>query len=222
MASVEKKQILENAPGYVVAGLMMGGPAGAIVAAGATAFAATIQEQADQELRQKEWERTHPDPVKVYEKRKELEAQARKTNDAWQAIRSLMQLDEETGEREKYTLYNQLKIHCDPYRNDRRNFNSRGTCYLAPDRNKYVLVSICEKDRYRMAIQNYNYILKDKNGVLLSVIDFKNKLLKDFNNHNIERYVVRGSYNDLPNECRARIQYMYTIDGGNNFNVCLY
>lgn len=70
MASNEKKEILQNAPFAVIAGMLMGGPAGAI-AAGATAVGlAAVQEKHDQEIRQRQWEMQHPDPIRKYEERK--------------------------------------------------------------------------------------------------------------------------------------------------------
>lgn len=71
--SVEKRAIIQNGIASIPIGFLCGGPLGAVTVAGATALMAHMEEQKDQELRQKEWERKHPAPPTIEEQMEEMQ-----------------------------------------------------------------------------------------------------------------------------------------------------
>ena len=244
MSSVEKKQIIENAPFAVTAGLVMGGPAGAVMAGLATAGMAAMQESVDQKRRQAEWDRNHPDPIK---KQKELEALQKKLNDKYECCRRVQEMMHiDSPDIEKPCL-NSKRFRVDPdhyldtYRKETREYedimNEHGKHFLEGGfkygvnrvefKDNVLLNDNTRSTKHNNPEHRPHVFVKiefaDKtaipigNGILYKIDDFERKLEKDLSNPNIYMYHISGrAYCGIHND---KISFMYTLDGGKNYVI---
>ena len=241
MSSIEKKEIVQNGIFGVVAGLAMAGPAGALTVGLAAAGMAHIQEQKDEEQRQRNWELFHPDPVEKELERQRIKEYFQKERLINKDLRTLMVMErpgkitdsifyddtyKELSGTEKYNLMKSLNKRIDDY------YQKYDRCYakidfdfirnskrgkLDPNNNPYVNVT-----RFNSR-SDYKYGTNPScvgRGKIYKSEEFKRMLLDDYYNPNIEKYsilssTVTGCIND-----NHLFFYMYTIDGGETYVLC--
>ena len=211
MSSVEKKEIIQNGIFGTFAGLVMGGPIGAGLAAGTAIGLGILEETRDEELRQKEWERKHADPIDTYNSRKNVEAKVKNRSDSLKRIDNLIKLNND------YEILHSVEIHPDPYRINRERFNSHGHCILTPDKAPYVLISIFEAERFGRVWIQKECITKESKGELLDINEFEKSLSNDISNSNIIKYIILHGSNYLYD---TGVKYLYSIDNGRSFKLC--
>ena len=244
MSSNAKKDIIQNGVFGVAAGLVMGGPAGAVAVAGATALLAHLQEKEDQELLRKQYEREHPDPRIEEERLKKFEEQIERRNEVLKRIKPLMEIEKPKQIDISKILYDKTNPNRDidleiaqeinkelmdnynkyqlwdrvniEFDYSRNQIRSGKKAQLHPDHSPYAVVSIYKKNR----LFSSGLILQGK-GKIYSEQKFEKLLLKDYDNPNLEKYNLQGT-----RCCVGELnvwhpyEYMYTVDNGKNFVIC--
>jgi len=218
MASIEKKEIIQNGIFGIIAGMIMGGPAGAIAAGVTAGGLAHLEEKHDQELRRKEWERRHPDIVqRELEWEKHLEEIKLKEN-YYQDIISMMG-DENIGTVFKvhpaYIDINADFLKC-------KSLNRGYSIVLDPDNNKYVKIKIYDNSDWVFHSNIRPYI--NGTGIILNQSDFKKELEKVKDNPNLDKFIIGREDKKIRSGFGAvefwhYINYLFTIDAGKTFYV---
>ena len=208
MSSVEKKQIVQNTIFGTVAGLVMGGPIGAIAVGVTGAALAHLEEQRDEELREKERKRRQTDPVALMEKQKARERESKERTDKFREITKMIVSKQPT------VLDGRYKIEYDPYRN-----NSYCVPHIKPNVRPYGIVSIYER---RLWFAYHDDPMIVANATFYDINGFYDKLCADIDNPEIYMYsfITNNSFNN-GGSIRGRVYYMYTIDGAKTFNVLM-
>jgi hypothetical protein len=219
MSSKEKKEIIQNGIFGVAAGMVMGGPAGAITAGVTAVGLAYLEEKYDQNLRRREWERRHPDIIKEEKKKEEIIENIRRKGDIYPEISQMMR-DNNSG-----IIFKIGKVNVDINPDFNRCVSYNGGCSikLNPDNNKYVKIKIYDNSDWVFDSSILPYI--NGSGIILNSSDFKLKLENEKNNPNLDKFIidngwgkeVRSGYGSVT--LLHRIRHMFTIDSGKTFYV---
>ena len=210
MSSIEKKEIIQNGIFGTAAGLVMGGPIGGAMAAGAAIGIGVIQEKRDEELRQKEWERNHANPADIYTSIKNTEAKLKDRKSTLNRIDIIIKSS-------NYQTIHCTEIYPDPNRISREKFNSHGHCILNPEKAPYVLVSMFDAEKFGRVWIKRDCIVNKVKGKLLDINDFEETLLNDKDNPRIKKFIIDYGRNYLHN---TGVKYAYSIDDCSSFIMC--
>ena len=208
--SVQKKEIIEMGAGGVIFGALAGGPVGGLLAAAATIGAAHMQEQKDEEMRRKNWEATHEDPIKKQERIRESEKEIKRQSEVYHGY--IDQITEIMRTNKPYTnVRNMVNFEYDYNKNRFINGKPLIDVTEAP----YVDVEICEERRVGgMILQGK--VIKTGKGRVYDFKDFVKMFRADNELNSIEKYYINPNIRCKKGYC----SYMYTVDG-TNYVICL-
>ena len=205
MSSKEKREILQNTPFSIVAGLVMGGPGGAIATGMLSLGLAALEEKRDNELRQKEKEIfQRPSQEEIEIRQKLIVDKINQMQDASACIREIV------NEISAVKLQHRVHLEHDILANG--NYQRGMAC---PDGiHNHVKVLIYNET---FGWMNGNDPVIKANGIIMTSVDFCSSILNDINNLNFKLFDC----------CRQKfhstniyyLRYMYTIDEGNTFNI---
>lgn len=243
MSSIEKKEIIQNGVFGTVAGLVMGGPIGAISVALTAAGLSHLQEINDQKKRDV-YQRDSITSAQREAIREEVALKYKIEKENTKDLKDLMIMerpqkldykifsnklfDHYTAEEKLDYIQTYNKIIDDVYM-------EYDKCYveidfdllrnqqvvgrknrLDPDKRPYVIIK-----RYsnKNDLQNGENPISIGKGKILKREIFREELLKDLHNPEIEKYQI---FQEKVVGCinSGVFRYMYTIDNGENYSVC--
>lgn len=229
MQSVEKKQIIQNGIFGTAAGLVMGGPLGALFAATTAIGLGKLQEKEDEIKRQHYIDIRETNYQEIEKRIRSNTEYFKEQCDLEKIIECYLKIEREdklvlrdVDGVKKYVLNPDFLFYethvlkrtdCHITNNHKKNIIRGGI--VIPNINPHVIVYISKKIR----IENDNIQFEiEGEGMIYDVIRFAEKMKKDIDNPNFEWYNVGLT---IPNSLYCGwIKYMYTTDKGNHFVIC--
>lgn len=186
--SVEKRAIIQNGIVSIPIGFLCGGPLGAATVAGATALMAHMQEQKDQELRQREWELKHPTPPTIEDRLREEEARKKLSNNHIEII-------DFAQKNATIFPYKQYEI---------KNYSNRSSIFTEVKDTEIPIIFSYNEVESPLLFPTYD---KEFFGKVYGINNFHDRLMEDKQKPGFKMYIINAKFG------YRNVKYMYTVNG---------